>query len=896
LSKKVSRLTLTLISIGLVLWLVVADLGKTNPGEISAPHVGIRTLLGGPTCSECHGENSTDLPTACLNCHEDVQADIQGDRGLHGNLETPGAMECALCHSEHHGNAFQLVSATSFSLAGIADVTAFQHDFFDYQLEGKHLEVECKACHKLAEVAALEEGQKRYMGLTQECTTCHEDPHEGRLQEDCASCHGQSKAFDLVATFEHDERFPLQGVHGEVGCKECHAKDDLHSVESMGGLNPPEWRTCLDCHESPHNESFLASSYAQFPNRAQDCSACHLLDHADFVAAREHCTKEDHAASGFLLNAPHDKLECEQCHTLPPALASAAQVNAELTQETVTLASFPDRFPGRQQDDCGSCHDDPHAGQFEQSTVPEQSCLDCHDRLHFSPALFDQERHRDTGFVLDGAHAQTECAQCHRDENPNDDFGPIYAAVDSSCQSCHTDAHDACFEEFAPRNDVAALDCNRCHTTASFAEVMEPGFDHGLWTAFPLEGKHASNDCETCHQVLPEATESGRTFGTATTLRDRENDSCDSCHEDVHNDRFNRPGLPTSVQGRESCARCHGQESFLPLQTESFDHGLWANYELRGAHARAKCESCHKAEEGDLQHGVLAAGEVHATLGTECSGCHDDPHNQRFDALNLPTTVNGHTSCARCHNEESFTDMHGAPFDHASWTGFALVDAHRFAECVACHGRGNMSANRNGRTPAANGKQRSLGNVADRFPGSTKQCSTCHTNPHGNSFRAPRVANTLNGKQGCARCHSQVSFRVAQHDFNHDRMTSFALRGSHANVDCSKCHRPLRRSGRDARSFDRARGTSCESCHADPHVGQFRNSKNDQCQDCHAAEGTFQTGLRFQHATHSRYRLDGAHDDLACSACHVTYPLANGRSVVRYRPLGTECSDCHGLR
>ena len=839
-------------------------------------------MLGGPTCTECHGDKASDLPSACLNCHEEVQTDIQNSSGLHGQLETPGAMECALCHSEHHGSAFQLVSATSFSLAGFADVAAFDHSIFDYELEGKHLEVECTACHELAEIAALEEGQRRYMGLVQECASCHEDPHEGRLKDDCASCHGQSKAFDLVATFEHDERFPLEGVHGDVGCKECHVKDDLYSVESMGGLDPPDWRTCADCHESPHNQTFLASSYDLFPDRPQDCSACHLLEHVDFVAAREHCTALDHAATGFELIAPHDNLKCEQCHALP--------------QEPASLANFVERFPGRKPNDCGSCHADPHAGQFEQTTEAEQSCLDCHDRLHFAPALFDQTRHAETGFVLDGAHAQTDCAQCHVDENLTDELGPIYASIDSSCQSCHFDAHEDCFAEFAPNNDVSALDCNRCHSTSTFADVLEPGFDHALWTAFKLEGKHASNACETCHQALPVPMESGRTFGIATALRDRGNDSCDSCHEDVHNQSFDRPGLPASVLERESCARCHGQESFLPLKSQDFDHGLWANHELRGAHARAECASCHKTEEEGADSLASATNYVQPILGKDCNDCHADPHDQRFDALNLPSTVNGNTSCARCHNEESFVDMRGAPFDHESWTGFALTDAHRFAECAACHGRVATSANNSEAAQSLSGQNRSLGKVADRFPGSTDQCESCHSNPHGNSFRAPQVPNTLNGKQGCARCHGEVSFRVAQHDFDHDRMTSFALEGAHASVDCSKCHQPLRRNGRDARSFDRALGTSCEDCHADPHVGQFRNSKNDLCQDCHAAEGTFQSGLQFQHETHSRYQIDGAHEDLACSSCHVAYPLGNGRSAVRYRPLGTECSDCHGLR
>lgn len=851
-----------------MLWLVIADLGKTNPGEISAPHAGIRTLLGGPTCSECHGEEAADLPDACLACHKEVAGDIANEHGLHGNLETSEARACAQCHSEHHGSAFPLVSDMSFRLAGIPDVKQFGHDMFDYQLDGKHTELECTGCHELADIAALEEGQRRYMGLAQDCTTCHDDPHEGQMEADCASCHGQSEAFELVATFEHDERFPLSGVHDEIGCLECHAKDDLYSVESIGGLNPPQWRSCADCHESPHAESFLASSYQGLAEEEQNCAACHMLEHADFFTAREHCTAQDHLASGFPLSAPHDKLECQQCHQ---------QNNLD----------FEQRFPGRTADDCGSCHLDPHADQFLDSTLAQDDCLSCHDRLQFSPATFDLKRHAQTEFALDGAHAEAQCATCHIDEDLNDDLGPVYASLDNSCQSCHLDAHDACFEPFALKNDVAELDCDRCHDTTSFAEVLEPAFDHASWTAFKLEGKHASNDCESCHEPLPIATEAGRSFGLATPLLNREVDSCESCHEDIHNQSFDRSDLPTDVDGRQSCARCHGQEAFLPLTNEPFDHALWADHELRGAHARAECASCHTPESTALA----------TELGKDCKDCHDDPHDQRFDALNVPASVNGKTDCARCHNEESFSDMRGAPFDHLAWTGFELLDAHRFAECAACHGRGQiLSNNSSNATTSAAEPARSLGKVADHYPGAPEKCETCHNNPHDNSFAAPQVPTTLNGEEGCARCHNQVSFRVAEKEFDHDSFTRFVLEGAHSSVDCSQCHRPLPRRGRDARSFERAAGTSCEDCHADPHVGQFRNSKNSQCQDCHAVEGTFKSGLVFDHQKDSRYPLDGAHDELACSSCHVDYPLGNGRNAVRYRPLGTECSDCHGLR
>ena len=39
--------------------------------------------------------------------------------------------------------------------------------------------------------------------------------------------------------------------------------------------------------------------------------------------------------------------------------------------------------------------------------------------------------------------------------------------------------------------------------------------------------------------------------------------------------------------------------------------------------------------------------------------------------------------------------------------------------------------------------------------------------------------------------------------------------------------------------------------------------------------------------------LDERHRTLDCGACHQPWPLRGGGEAIRYRPLGTECADCH---
>ena len=85
-------------------------------------------------------------------------------------------------------------------------------------------------------------------------------------------------------------------------------------------------------------------------------------------------------------------------------------------------------------------------------------------------------------------------------------------------------------------------------------------------------------------------------------------------------------------------------------------------------------------------------------------------------------------------------------------------------------------------------------------------------------------------------------------------------------------------------------GAACLDCHApdDPHADQFTGRR---CESCHGTR-TF----RIPDFDHQRtdYELDGAHIGLACVECHQSEPAPGGGQMTRYRPLGTECADCHG--
>ena len=447
--------------------------------------------------------------------------------------------------------------------------------------------------------------------------------------------------------------------------------------------------------------------------------------------------------------------------------------------------------PARNARACEVCHDDPHGGQFAGGAFAGEGCIACHDSHTFQPPAFDVERHALTAFPLSGTHREVECAACH--------LAPA-------------DTHEA-----------------------------------------PRIFKEAPNRCE-------------------------------NCHADAHQGAFDEPGLPAQLQGREGCARCHGTLHFDEGVRETFDHGLWTAFALDGAHERAACDACHYSSEqpGGTPRTLGFVASSYPGPHERCETCHDDVHSGLFDRPGLPTAISGRVGCARCHDTEAFHGSSEAGFDHGRWTAMPLEGAHARAECSACHGRASREIDGRG-----------FGFVADQFPGSYAQCATCHADPHDGAFDDPQAPPQA--RNDCARCHSSESFHdLSEGDFDHGGWTGFELAGVHARTACVACHVPdLDPTSAQRKHLGPTAGKLCGDCHADSHAGQFARDGATLCGACHSAGGSTFAELVFDHQLDSRYPLDERHSKLACSACHVPWPVGGGREVVRYKPLGTTCRDCH---
>ena len=326
----------------------------------------------------------------------------------------------------------------------------------------------------------------------------------------------------------------------------------------------------------------------------------------------------------------------------------------------------------------------------------------------------------------------------------------------------------------------------------------------------------------------------------ASFRKEAQNTQCLSCHKPVGADVASSSGfhgkfLPARSGNCKSCHIDHKGRNFplVRLDRASFDHTL-TDYRLEGGHAHVACAQCHTP-------GTRFRDTPHA-----CASCHTkmDPHRGQLGR-----------ECQSCHT--SATWKQPLPFDHTR-TGFTLAGAHRDAKCLSCH-------------------------EGQRWKGLTTTCASCHARDD--------VHKGANGIY-CAQCHTTRAWR--QIAFDHDRLTSFALRGAHRQATCAACHQ------QPARAVHTPSG--CNACHAGNDV--HKGATGPDCQSCHD-ENAWKLA-HFDHNRMTRFALLGQHAQIRCEACHtqpaqsVHLPTncnaCHAKQDVHGGKLGAACADCHSSR
>lgn len=454
-------------------------------------------------------------------------------------------------------------------------------------------------------------------------------------------------------------------------------------------------------------------------------------------------------------------------------------------------------------------------------------------------------------------HAELEgirnCTRCHQLRQPG--------ISRDLCLECHVPLATRIGDDRGFHATLAEPDCAACHKehlgeTYEMIRFDSAGFDHRR-SGFVLDGAHADTGCRTCHAPVAVADPVVRKRKGERGALDRTwlglPTACADCHgtDDPHGRQFESRG----------CSDCHDTDSFG--EAPGFDHDL-SRYRLTGRHRFVDCAGCHRQEpEPPVPRVVRFRPVAHGT----CATCHADPHAGAMSGR-----------CETCHDTSGWTRVRPAAvegrFDHGS-TGFSLEGSHAVAACETCHDARVVAGLEMVDLRFAAGSE-------DRpFPRPVLEgCGGCHVDPHAGAF------DDVAGPGACEDCHGQDAWLPAAWDIErHNRQSAFALEGAHLVVPCGACHRDPR-----GELVLRPAASSCSSCHADaePHAGQFEDRS---CSDCHSV-GSYRIP-RFDHEG-TRFPLEGAHADLPCASCHQAEENGAGGSVVRYVPLPTRCSDCHG--
>ena len=509
---------------------------QISPGELCSAHA---NLEGASNCTKCHEVGNKVTREKCLACHTEIKAKIDAGKGYHASSEVRGK-NCAACHNDHHGRNFQIIKFNK---------KLFNHKLTGFELKGAHAKQECTACHNPKRIAdpELRKRQGTYLGLNQQCLSCHDDFHQGQLSSKCTDCHNFN-SWKNAERFDHSKtKFPLRGKHLNVGCVECHKTEMVNGkkVQRFKGL---VFNNCTGCHKDVHNNKF-----------GQNCKECHTEESFFFNKSMK---AFNHDKTDFKLVGKHKLVDCKECH-----------------KGSLTAPLKHDR--------CMDCHKDYHKGEFTKiGKTPD--CDQCHTNDGFTPSTFTVERHNKGKFKLTDAHLATNCASCHKKDRKEWTFRNI----GSRCVDCHTNEHKGFISDKFMSNE----NCEACHTVKSWKVEK---FDHDK-TGYKLKGEHASASCSECHYGKNEN-------GIRTQKFNGLSHECSSCHKDSHvgqfevngktdcarchgfdrweNSRFDHNTSRFKLEGAHATVSCN--ECHKPVMNEK---GKYIEYIF----ADISCARCHK--------------------------------------------------------------------------------------------------------------------------------------------------------------------------------------------------------------------------------------------------------------------------------------------------------------
>ena len=368
-------------------------------------------------CYNCHRDIDSAFAQShlnafglgCLQCHDGIDTygkafdhnavsfKLAGKHasvacgGCHANARTIAQLKsapqtCYACHQkdDKHAGSYGQNCAQCHNTLDWAQVTV-DHNKTDFPLTGKHITVDCAACHV----------NKVFKGTPVTCYGCHQkdDKHGGVYGQNCAQCHNTSDWAQV--TVDHSKTaYPLTGKHSTVACAACHVNKVFKGTSN----------TCNACHQKDDKH---AGSYGQ------NCTQCHNTSDWAQVTL-------DHSKTAYPLTGKHLTVPCASCH-----------VN-KVFKGTFTTCyvchQSKDPHQGALGQNCAECHNTngwkaatynrPHRFPInhEAPRGTTTSCSTCHPTSLLTYTCYGCHAHTTANILRQHRNTQNldDCVRCHQ--------------------------------------------------------------------------------------------------------------------------------------------------------------------------------------------------------------------------------------------------------------------------------------------------------------------------------------------------------------------------------------------------------------------------------------------------------------------------------------------------
>jgi DmsE family decaheme c-type cytochrome len=259
-----------------------------------------------------------------------------------------------------------------------------------------------------------------------------------------------------------------------------------------------------------------------------------------------------------------------------------------------------------------------------------------------------------------------------------------------------------------------------------------------------------------------------------------------------------------------------------------------------------------------------------------------------------PAPADALPACGDCHADQA-DPFHTNPHGHGKATKGQPIPN---AVCEACHGDGKAHIE-------AGGDKTLISTPRDRA-GADKFCLSCH------DFTSDRISrhagvHANSASVNCTTCHSihkaepraphllakpQLALCAACHatQVASFRNKPYAHRLGRAGVECSSCHEPHGRPGRESLALTRAGELPCLSCHFEkrgPFVFQHGAGAVGDCLECHDAHGSSNPKM-LKRATVAQLCIE-CHSPIAAGTLGSQPPSFHNLSQPRFQ----NCTTCH---